>query len=166
MKFPAISTALALGAFLISTGSTAATPQPVPEAAAADGCTGPVSPIKLFVNVTGVNAAKGLIAVSLYADNSSKFLAKKGSLYVGRVSARAPTTRVCIHVPTTGTYAIAVYHDADGDRKFKRSGIGLPAEGYGFSNNPGTLFGLPAFSKVRISVARTNTQTTVKLKYP
>jgi len=164
VKFPAISTALALGAFLVSTGSLAAVPQPVPEPAAA--CEGPVSPVKVYVNVTGVKAAQGLIAVTLYADNSSKFLAKKGSLYVGRVAARAPTTRVCIHVPTTGTYAIAVYHDADGDRKFKRSGIGLPAEGYGFSNNPGTLFGLPAFSKVRIGIPRTNVQTTVKLKYP
>lgn len=166
MKFPAFGTALALGAFIVSTGSLAAEPQPAPDPVSADGCTGPESPLKFYVNVTGVNAAKGLIAVSLYADNPSKFLAKRGSLYVGRVAAKSPTTRVCIHIPTAGTYAIAVYHDTDANRKFNRTGIGLPAEGYGFSNNPGTLFGLPSFSKVRIGIPRTNVQTTVKLKYP
>ncbi|MES2442381.1 MAG: DUF2141 domain-containing protein [Pseudomonadota bacterium] len=165
MKLSAVRLGLALGAFVAISGAQAvAGPEPAPAPQAA--CTGPVSPVKLYVNVTGVRSAGGLIAVTLYADNSSKFLAKKGSLYVGRVPAVAPATRVCIHVPTTGIYAIAVYHDADSNRKFNRSGLGTPAEGYGFSNNPPTLFGLPAFSKVRIGVQRTDTQTTVRMKYP
>jgi uncharacterized protein (DUF2141 family) len=157
---------LALGAFVAVSGVQAAVAEPGPAPAPQAACTGPESPIKLFVNVTGVRSAAGLIAVTLYADNPHKFLAKRGSLYVGRVPAVSPTTRVCIHVPTTGTYAIAVYHDADSSRKFNRTGLGLPAEAYGFSNNPPTLFGLPSFSKVRIGVLRTDTQTTVKLKYP
>jgi uncharacterized protein (DUF2141 family) len=162
VKFPIFGTIAALGAFMVSAGTQAAVPTPP----AAQVCEGPQSPVKLYVNVTGVRAAKGLIAVTLYADNSSKFLAKRGSLYVGRVPAKSPATRVCIFVPTTGIYAIAVYHDADANRKFNRSGLGLPAEGYGFSNNPPTMFGLPSFSKVRIGVQATGTQTTVKLKYP
>jgi uncharacterized protein (DUF2141 family) len=133
---------------------------------AASACGGPPSAVRLYVNVEHIRSATGLIAVSLYNDNSRKFLAKRGALYVVRVPARAPTTRVCVNVPAIGVYAVAVYHDADANRRFDRTGIGLPAEAYGFSNNPGTLFGLPSFSSVRLRVARTDTWTTIRLKYP
>lgn len=132
----------------------------------ADGCTGPMSAVKLNVAITNVRSSNGLIAVSLYADNPKKFLAKRGSLYVGRVPAQAGTTRMCIHLPATGTYGLAVYHDENGDRKFKRNAIGLPAEGYGFSNDAPTLFGLPSFGRVRFSAPRSGFQTNLKLKYP
>ena len=68
----------------------------------------------------------GSIAVTLYPDDRSRFLARRGSLYVGRVPARAGTTRVCIHLPGTGIWALGVYHDEDGNRRFTRSGLGLP----------------------------------------
>ena len=63
-------------------------------------------------------------------------------------------------------YAIAVYHDEDGNRSYNRSSLGMPREGFGFSNNPGTLFGVPSFRSVRINIPRTNMQTTVRLRYP
>lgn len=129
-------------------------------------CTGPASSVRLYVNVEGVRSANGLIAVTLYADDSSRFLARRGSLYVGRVPARAGTTRVCIHLPSPGVYALAVYHDADGNRTINRSSLGLPREAVGFSNNPRLLFSIPSFRSVRLSVPRTNMQTTVRLRYP
>lgn len=129
-------------------------------------CTGTKSDTKLYVNVENVKSSEGLIAVTLYADNSKKFLAKKGSLYVGRVPAKAGTTRVCIHVPKPGTYGLAVYHDKDANRKFNRNGVGLPAEPYGFSNNASTFLGLPSFKSVRMSVPKDGFETSVKLKGP
>lgn len=143
----------------------APSPGPTP-AILADGCTGPMSATRLNVTVSNVRSSRGLIAVSLYADDRRRFLAKRGSLYVGRVPAQAGVTRMCIHLPSTGVYGLAVYHDEDGNRSFKRSGIGLPAEGYAFSNNAPTLFGLPSFGQVRLSVPRSGFETGVKLKYP
>jgi uncharacterized protein (DUF2141 family) len=137
-----------------------------PLPAAAQNCTGQPSATRLQVKVSNVRSAKGLIAVTLYADNSRKFLVKRGSLYVGRVNATAPVTSVCIYVPGPGIYGLAVYHDENANRKFDRSLIGLPAEGYGFSNDAPTLFGLPSFNKVRLNVPRSDFQTSVKLKYP
>ncbi len=136
-----------------------------PAAAGEGDCTGTASATHFYVNVDNVRSSRGLIAVTLYTDDRRKFLAKRGSLYVGRVPARAGRTRVCIHVPRPGTYAVAVYHDADSDRSFDRTGLGLPAEGFGFSNNPPTFFGLPNFDRVRLSVARTGLSTTVRLRY-
>jgi uncharacterized protein (DUF2141 family) len=134
-------------------------------AAAADDCTGTPSPTRLFVNVDNVRSSRGLIAVTLYTDDRRKFLARRGSLYVGRVPARPGRTRMCIHVPRPGTYALAVYHDADADRSFDRTGLGLPDEGFGFSNNPPTFFGLPNFDRVRLRVPKTGLSTTVRLHY-
>jgi len=136
------------------------------EAAAQTDCTGPESPVRLYVNVENVRAAQGLVAVTLYADDSRRFLARRGSLYVGRAPARAPVTRVCIHLPRTGVYGLAVYHDADANRSFNRNGIGMPREGYGFSRNPATMFGIPSFRAVRLAVPRTDLETRVRLRYP
>jgi len=134
--------------------------------AAPAGCTGPASGTWLNVTVENVRNGNGVIAITLYADDSRKFLVKRGSLYVGRVDARTGTTRGCIHVPRTGVYALALYHDENGDGKFDRTGLGLPAEGYGFSNNPATLAGLPAFRSVRLNVPRAGLTTRVQMKYP
>ena len=132
----------------------------------AQDCTGRPSATRLFVTVSGVRSAQGLIAVTLYADDPSRFLARRGSLYVGRVPAQAGTTRVCIHVPAPGIYGLAVYHDSNADRRFDRNMIGLPAEGYGFSNDAPALFGLPRFRSVRLSVPRDGFSTSVRLRYP
>lgn len=159
---PLLVTVLALsaaGAMLAASSAEAAAGPPA-------GCTGPASQTWITVAVDGVRNATGLVAVTLYEDSSSKFLAKDGSLYVGRVDARSGTTRACIFVPKTGIYAFAIYHDENASRKFDRTGVGLPAEGYGFSNNPSTIAGLPAFRAVRLNVPKTGLTTHVQLKYP
>ncbi|MGE3691701.1 MAG: DUF2141 domain-containing protein [Novosphingobium sp.] len=130
------------------------------------GCTGTPSDTWLFVTAHGLRNGTGQLAITLYEDNPRKFLARHGSLYVGRVQAVAGTTRACIFVPRNGVYALALYHDQNANQKFDRSGIGLPAEGYGFSNNPSTLAGLPSFRSVRLNVPRSGLATTVQMKYP
>jgi uncharacterized protein (DUF2141 family) len=126
-------------------------------------CGGPPSAIHLNVNVERVRSARGLIAVTLYPDEARKFLAKGGALYVVRVPARVPATRVCVNVPGPGVYALGVYHDANSNRRFDRTGLGLPAENFGFSNNPKPFFGIPHFSGVRVRVTRSGTWTTIRL---
>jgi uncharacterized protein (DUF2141 family) len=133
---------------------------------AGSDCGGPPSATRLFVNVESVGSARGLVAVTLYADNPRKFLAKRGALYVVRVPARAGRTRACVHVPAPGVYALAVYHDSNANRSFDRRGIGLPAEAYGFSNNPKTFMGMPAFSSVRLRVTRDGAWTNIHLNDP
>lgn len=146
--------------------SVAALALAAPAAAQAPDCTGTPSDTKLYVDVANVKASTGLIAVTLYGDSRKKFLATRGSLYVGRVPAKAGTTRVCIYLPAPGYYGLAVYHDANGNRRFDKNGLGLPAEAFGFSRNAKTLFGLPSWDSVRMHVPRTGMRTTVRLKYP
>ena len=154
--------ALAIGLVAGSaTPGRADTPAPPPL-----GCTGPASNTWIDVVVEGVRSGNGLIAITLYADNSKKFLVKHGSMYVGRVDAQAGSARGCIFVPKPGVYAIAIYHDENGNQGFDRSGFGLPVEAYGFSNNPSTLAGLPTFKSVRLNIPRSGLVTRVRLTYP
>lgn len=122
--------------------------------------------MRLYVTVEGVRNSEGLIAITLYEDDADRFLAKRGSLYVGRTPAKAPTTSACIYLPRTGIYALAVYHDENGDRGIDRSAIGIPTEGVGFSNNPRLFLSIPSFRSVRLSVPRNNMRTRITLRYP
>jgi uncharacterized protein (DUF2141 family) len=135
-------------------------------AAADPGCTGRPSDTRLYVRVEGVRSSAGLMAVTLYANNPRKFLAKRGSLYVGRSPARQGVTETCIFVPQPGLYAVAVYHDADGNRKLNRNFIGYPTEGFGFSNNPNTFLGIPSFNSVRFAVRGSGQKISLRLRYP
>jgi len=164
---------VAFAAALVAGGGLAPFAAAAPIAAAAGsaqpapaGCTGPVSDTWIEVAAEGMRSGSGLLAITLYADNPRKFLVRHGSLYVGRVPARAGTTTACLYVPRPGVYAIALYHDENGDQSFNRSGIGLPTEGYGFANNPSTLAGLPSFQSVRLAIPRSGLLTRVRMKYP
>lgn len=120
----------------------------------------------VWINIVAENmrSSDGYLAVTLYADDRSKFLAKGGSLMARFFPAQKGETRACIMLPKTGVYGIALYHDENGNHTFDRKL--LPEEGYGFSNNPSTLAGLPAWGSVRLNVAKTNLVTHITIKYP
>jgi uncharacterized protein (DUF2141 family) len=69
---------------------------------------------------------------------------------VWRAPAQAPTTRMCIWLKGPGTYALAVYHDANDNQKWDHSLVGY-FEDFGFSNNPSILFSAPPFDAVNFS---------------
>jgi len=122
------------------------------------------SGVWLNVVAENVRSSDGYLNVTVYADNRSKFLAKGGSLMARFFPAQKGETRACVMLPKTGVYAIALYHDENGNKSFDRKL--LPEEGYGFSNNPSTLAGLPAWSSVRLNVSKPNLVAHIKMKYP
>jgi len=147
-------------AFAVAAGLLAAGP-----ALADQGCAGTrtAATSRLTVLVNGVRPPQGEVAITLYPDDKRRFLAKGGKLARQRVRAAA-SVRACFWVPE-GLYAVAVYHDADGDRDFDRTVVGLPAEGFGFSNDPDTKTGLPPFAAVRFRVGPGERQTAIQMKY-
>ena len=65
-----------------------------------------------------------------------------------------------------GTYAIAVYHDANDNGEFDTTLVGLPAEGLGFSNGAWiTILGAPSFEAAAIELKGPGTETVIPLKY-
>ena len=49
-----------------------------------------------------------------------------------------------------GTYALAVIHDENMNGKLDTSWLGIPREGYGFSNDAKALLGAPSFSAASV----------------
>ncbi len=62
-----------------------------------------------------------------------------------------------------GEYAIAIYHDLNGDGNLNTNFFGLPKEPYGFSNNYRPRLSAPKFSDCRILVGHENKQVQIRL---
>lgn len=118
---------------------------------------------KLVVQMSGIRPASGEVAVTVYPDSKKRFLAPGGKLARERVKVTGAAARACFWLPA-GNYAVAVYHDRNGDRDFNRTLVGLPAEGFGFSNNPETKFGLPPLEAARFSLSGERTLS-VQMRY-
>lgn len=123
-------------------------------------------PVRLTVDVTGVRSPDGEMAVTVYPDDPNRFLAPGGKLVRARVEARAPVTQACFNLPGPGAYAVAVYHDANANHDFDRTIVGMPTEGFGFSNNPVVENALPDYGAVRTTVPRAGKEISVRLRYP
>lgn len=122
--------------------------------------------VRLNVRVAGIDKARGNITITVYPDESDRFLAKGGKLARQRVPTVLPATTACFVLPAAGNYAIAVYHDANDDRDFNRTFVGMPDEGFGFSQNPKTRLGLPSLSEVRFATQVGDNAVDIQLTYP
>lgn len=120
--------------------------------------------VRVNVQVSGVRSSAGEVAFTVYPDIKSRFLAKGAKLARVRTRAVAGTTSACFAL-TPGFYPIAIYHDANGDRDFNRTLI-APKEGFGFSNDPPTTFGIPSYEKVRVRVGPGATTIRIRMRYP
>ena len=130
-----------------------------------EGVCGPDTATRLDVTVTGVRSGDGNVTITLYGDDPDDFLAKGTKIMRHRVPAVAGETVDCLAMPGPGTYAIAIYHDEDGDRDFDRNLIGLPTEGYGVSNNPDLGFLLPEFDEVKFDVEEGENAMSIRMNY-
>jgi uncharacterized protein (DUF2141 family) len=62
-------------------------------------------------------------------------------------------------------YASAVLHDENQNSKMDFNFLGMPLEGYGFSNDAGALFGPPSFAAASFRLLPRASQITVKIRY-
>lgn len=118
---------------------------------------------RLTVQVNGIRSARGDVAITVYPDDRRRFLSKGGKLARVRVKA-ASTVRACFWLPPAN-YEVAVYHDANGNQDFDRTLVGLPAEGFGFSNDPETRIGLPPISAARFRLPSGEGAIVIQMKY-
>ena len=109
---------------------------------ATDQCNTDIPQIRVTINDVG---SGGILSVGLY-DNPKHFLKKKGRKRRIRVPAIEGQNTICFNHEQPGTYAVAAYHDKDGNRKINRRWNLMPAEPFGLSNNPEQQFGFPEFS--------------------
>ena len=64
-----------------------------------------------------------------------------------------------------GTYALAVIHDENMNGKLDTNWLGIPKEGYGFSNDAKALLSAPSFSAASFSYEGGDLALTITLHY-
>jgi uncharacterized protein (DUF2141 family) len=64
-----------------------------------------------------------------------------------------------------GTYAMAVVHDENMNGKLDTNWLGVPTEGYGFSNDARGVLGPPPFSEASFTYDGSNIELTMSLQY-
>jgi uncharacterized protein (DUF2141 family) len=63
-----------------------------------------------------------------------------------------------------GSYAVAVWHDVDGDRHFDTNWLGIPSEPVGTSNNARGRLGPPRFKDAAFDFVPPRLQQTIRLE--
>jgi uncharacterized protein (DUF2141 family) len=63
-----------------------------------------------------------------------------------------------------GNYAVVAFHDENHDGEFNQNWLGMPKEGFGFSENPGTLK-KPTFDDARLSLNQQVVRLIIRLNY-
>lgn len=117
----------------------------------------------LHVTIAGLDSDAGNVHVSVY-DNPETFPKSKGMLREQVVKALAPMLDVTFASLAPGTYAVAAFHDENGNRKFDQGFFGLPLEDYGFSNNPMVILSAPDFQESAFTISGDVAVITVRMK--
>jgi uncharacterized protein (DUF2141 family) len=117
----------------------------------------------LVVQVANLRSGKGEIRFALW-NNADGFTKNDKKLAGGKLPANSHQALVFENLPP-GRYALAVYHDENGNGEFDRNWIGLPAEGLGFSNGAWINLGPPSFDDAAIEVGDKEEVITVSLRY-
>ncbi|WP_297694844.1 DUF2141 domain-containing protein [uncultured Eudoraea sp.] len=106
---------------------------------------------KLSVDVTGVKNDNGSVHVAVY-DSSDSFLDSDKMFSGGTSKAQLGNTWVIIDDLPDGEYALAIFHDEDGDDELDTNWIGIPKEPICFSIGKMKTFGPPKYSECSFKV--------------
>ena len=131
-------------------------------AAAAIFLCGASAAATLTVHVGNVTQPKGNIRIAVY--DSETWLDTERWVAAKRIPAETgPDVAATFELPS-GTYAVAVLHDVNGNEKMDYGLIRLPKEPYGFSNGVVPRFGPPAFEDSAFVVADEDLNIAIDLR--
>ncbi len=111
----------------------------------------------LKVKITCIRKNSGSILMELYTANHSLLKQEKADI------ANYECT-VTFYDLKPSKYAIRYFHDENKNYKLDLNWIGIPTEGYGFSNNVLGTIGPPEFDKWIFDI-KENTVLNLKIKY-
>lgn len=114
----------------------------------------------MTVVIKNVKGDAGNIRVGLY-NSDDQFM--KETIAFAEVKAINGQVVAVLKNVNAGTYAISVMHDANENKELDSNFMGIPKEGFGFSNDATGMFGPPDFKKA--SFVYTNQEVVINLKY-
>ncbi|MCE9648738.1 MAG: DUF2141 domain-containing protein [Parvibaculum sp.] len=136
----------------------------------------PARASELELTIVGVRSDEGAVMVGVY-DSAEKFrkaIEKAGNaghlvdadrMFGATLRARAGDERIGIALPP-GRYGLIVFHDENDDGRLDTSMLGVPTEGYGFSNNAMGFLSAPTFDSAAVMVGDKDRSIVISLDYP
>lgn len=119
----------------------------------------------IVVKVSGANSDQGQIGCSLF-ENSPAFPMDASNAKQVWQAAEAASVVCKFTAVTPGTYAVAVSHDLNGNRRVDTNFLGIPKEGWGVSNNVVPTLRAPRFDEAQFQVKYgVNAEINIKLVY-
>lgn len=115
------------------------------------------------ITINGVKSSTGKVRAQLYNGTREDWLERGRWLNRIELPARRGRMVVCMPVPASGTYAIAVRHDANGNNE-----TDIRTDGGAMSNNPSiNIFNLgkPGVDKTRFDVGGGVHSIAITMKY-
>jgi len=120
----------------------------------------------IHVKILDIRNSTGTIACALLespAGFPSEFLHSATNVMIIKI--RKSQARCDFEDIPPGTYAMVVIHDENMNGKLDTNALGIPKEGYGFSNNAKKWLGTPSFSDASFSYDGQNVDLTMSLNY-
>lgn len=118
---------------------------------------------ELTVVVTGIRSSTGQMRLALF-NNPVDFPSGK-SVVTRNLPAREGEMTVIFEGLPSGVYALALHHDENSNNKMDTSFLGLPQEGYGFSNDAPVFLGAPPFDAAAVTLPAEGTTITARMVY-
>lgn len=115
------------------------------------------------VTINGIKNSSGTIRAQVYNGTRADWLESGRWLNRIEVPARQGRLTVCLPVPASGNYAVAIRHDVNGNNK-----TDIRTDGGAMSNNPSiNIFNLgkPGIDKTRFTVGSGVKSISVTMKY-
>ena len=115
----------------------------------------------LQVRVTGLASDRGAVRVALF-DSEASFTRDARDAAVLEI--QGGQARWTVRDLPPGRYAVAAFHDEDGDGDMDRGLFGIPREPYGFSRGARGRFGAPSWDDASVRVGTGTTTTRVPVR--
>ena len=122
----------------------------------------------LEVVVTGLSSAEGEARIAVHKRVAGVEFPGGGVVAATiRPASKGEIRVVFVDLPP-GDYAVATFHDADGDGKLGQNIVGMPTEGFGFSNGATGFMGPPSFDKAAVTLGTKDARVSVivPISYP
>lgn len=123
----------------------------------------------LEVILKGIHSTDGQALVALHQHRPGHAFPDEAGV-VANEARPADTGEVVVLFPDLppGQYAVAAFHDANGDGELNANFIGMPQEGYGFSNDARGRMGPPKFAAAAVSIGPADEpqRIVVTIRYP
>src|SRR5581483_10080148 len=120
----------------------------------------------IHVKILNIRNSDGTVACALFDSPAGfpvEFLHAATNVMVIKI--RKTQARCDFEDIPPGTYAMAVIHDENMNGKLDTNVLGIPTEGYGFSNDAKGTVGAPAFSAASFPYDGQNVELTMSLQY-